>query len=236
MKGEQMTATTGSAWRWGIAVAVMALIAYPAARWAGIGGGGAAVAPASAGARELQSSFEHYRAGRYQEAVTAARASLAANPNSAEAYNNLAVSYMGLRQIDDAIQASQEAIRIRPDFQLAKNNLAWLQREKAKAALPPPTAAQAAEAAALLNQSLQHYQAKRYTECLDTALRSARVNPNSAQALNNAGICAGNLQLWDEGIRNAQEAILLDPGFQLAKNNLAWLQQEKLKADAAKAR
>ena len=102
--------------------------------------------------------------------------------------------------------------------------------EKAQAAASPVSAAQAAEAADLLDQSLQHYQAKRFTECLVAAAQSARLNPSSAPAFNNAGICAGNLQLWDEAIRNTQEAIRLDPDFQLAKNNLAWMQQEKLKA------
>jgi len=32
---------------------------------------------------------------------------------------------------------------------------------------------------------------------------------------------------WDEGIHAEQEAVRLDPDFQLAKNNLAWAQQQK---------
>jgi hypothetical protein len=33
---------------------------------------------------------------------------------------------------DDAIRAAREAIRLKPDFQLAKNNLAWAESEKRK--------------------------------------------------------------------------------------------------------
>jgi tetratricopeptide (TPR) repeat protein len=99
-----------------LAVVVAMLFIYPSPRSMRANGGQQAVTPPTAGARELQASFEHYQAGRYQEAVAAAKAALAANPDSADAYNNLAVSYMGLHQIDEAIKAVQEAIRLRPDY------------------------------------------------------------------------------------------------------------------------
>ena len=86
----------------------------------------------------------------------------------------------------------------------------------------------------ILDQSRQHYQAGRFKECIDTATRAAKLNPKSKQAFNNIGICAGNLQLWDEAIRNLQEALRLDPDFQVAKNNLAWLQQQRLESGARK--
>jgi len=35
-------------------------------------------------------------------------------------------------KLDDAILNAQQALRIRPDFQLAKNNLAWALAEKKK--------------------------------------------------------------------------------------------------------
>ena len=57
-----------------------------------------------------------------------------------------------------------------------------------------------------------------------------------ARAFNNAGFCAAHLQLWDEALWNMQESIRLDPSLQLAKNNLTWMQQEKLKAAAAQTR
>ena len=31
---------------------------------------------------------------------------------------------------DDGIRAAEEAVRLKPDFQLAKNNLAWAQSQK----------------------------------------------------------------------------------------------------------
>jgi tetratricopeptide (TPR) repeat protein len=224
---------------WAIAIVALVLVVYPAVRWVMSRSGG--TTPPAAGVATLQLSYEHYQARRYDEAVATAKAVIATNPTSADAYNNLAVSYLALQKYDDAIRAAREAIRLRPDFQLAKSNLVWILQEKAKASgqplpAPKPDSPSSAEAGALLNQSLEHAQAKRYRECIDTATQAAKVNPGSARAFNNIGFCAGSLQLWDEAIKNTQEALRLDPGFQLARNNLAWMQQEKRKADAAKAK
>lgn len=224
---DEGSAKRGGAWRWAIGGVVVLLLLYPLARLMMSGGGAADVARTAPGASALQLSFEHYRAGRYQDAATAARAALQADPNSADAYNNLAVSYLGLKMYDDAVQAAQEAIRLRPDYQLATNNLKMIQEQKATANGTAVSPDQITAANVLLNQSLEHSKAGRFKECMDTATQSARLNPNSAAAFNNIGICAGNLHLWDEAIRNTQEAIRLDPNFQLAKNNLVWVQQQK---------
>src|SRR5215510_9905416 len=103
-------------------------------------------------------------------------------------------------------------------------------------AAPAISAERSAQADALLAESVQHYQAKRFGDCLVTALKSAELNPGSARAFSNAGICAGALDLWDEALRQTQQALQLDPNFQLAKNNLAWIQQEKSKAEAARGK
>lgn len=215
-------------WRWVIAVAVVVMLVF-ALRMAG-SRDEAPVPQSAASAGAVQLSLQHYQAGRYQDAIAAAQTAIAANPDSAEAYNNLAVSYLGLSRYDEGIQAAQDAIRLRPGFRLALNNLAWIQQEKAKAAGPP---VQSTPAGILLDQSVQHYQAGRFKECMDTATQAANLNSNSARAFNNIGICAGNLKLWDEAIRNTQEAIRLDPSLQLARNNLVWMQQERLKAGTA---
>jgi len=169
----------------------------------------------------LTASYEHYQAGRYEEAIASAKTALAADPSSADAYNNMAVAYLGLRKYPEAVRAAEEAIRLKPDYQLAKNNLAWIQREQANPTAPPTPAA------TLLSDSLKHAQAGRFKECVDAARQSARLDPKSSRAFNNAGFCAGSLKLWDEAVKDVREAIRLDPNNQLAKNNLAWIEQQK---------
>jgi tetratricopeptide (TPR) repeat protein len=217
-------------WRWAIGGAMVLLLVYPLARWMRGGSEMTTVTETAAVPDALNASFEHYSAGRYQEAITAAKSVLAVSADNAVAYNNLAVSYLGLRLYDEAIQAAQEAVRLRPDFQLAKNNLTWIQQEKAKAATQAAGGSARAESDALLNLSFQHFQAGRFHECLDAARQSVRLNATSARAFNNISICAAALQQWDEAIRNAQEAIRIDPSLQLARNNLAWIQQHERKA------
>ncbi len=50
-------------------------------------------------------------------------------PDSAEAYNNIAAAAAEEKNWAEAVTAAKEAVRLKPDFQLAKNNLAWAQSE-----------------------------------------------------------------------------------------------------------
>jgi tetratricopeptide (TPR) repeat protein len=53
-------------------------------------------------------------------------------PAYAEAYNNLVAAYNSLGRWDQAIQAGREALRIRPDYQLARNNVLWAESQKTR--------------------------------------------------------------------------------------------------------
>ncbi|HVR20232.1 MAG TPA: hypothetical protein VMS65_11065, partial [Polyangiaceae bacterium] len=60
------------------------------------------------------------------------------DPRNAVVQNNLCVANTLLRRYDDALGACKAALNLEPDFQLAKNNLAWAlsEREKSEAATP----------------------------------------------------------------------------------------------------
>jgi tetratricopeptide (TPR) repeat protein len=73
----------------------------------------------------LTASLRAIQAGLYQQSIDDARAALKLRPNYAEAYNNIAAAYEAMHKWDEAIAAAKEAIRLNPDFQLAKNNLNW---------------------------------------------------------------------------------------------------------------
>ena len=51
-------------------------------------------------------------------------------PGYAEALNNIAAGHQALHEWDEAIASAGEAVRLRPDFQLARNNLAWSQQQR----------------------------------------------------------------------------------------------------------
>ena len=46
------------------------------------------------------------------------------------AWNNIAAGYLAMQRWDEAIAAAQKAVAMQPDFQLAKNNLAWAKQQK----------------------------------------------------------------------------------------------------------
>jgi tetratricopeptide (TPR) repeat protein len=55
----------------------------------------------------------------------------------AEAYNNIAAGSIGLGDWDEAIRSAQEAVRLKPDFALARNNLNLAIQSKARGGSAP---------------------------------------------------------------------------------------------------
>ncbi len=92
--------------------------------------------PAQSGDYWLNVSLSQYQKRNYQASIDAAHRALQFNPTSELAYNNLGAAYAALAQWDLAIQNDQQALRLKPDFQLAKNNLAWALSRKPLPATP----------------------------------------------------------------------------------------------------
>lgn len=78
----------------------------------------------------LELSLEYYRQERYMECIAAAQTALFLEPGLPEAHNNIGVAYSQLHLWDLAIQAEIQALLLKPDFELAKRNLAWAQTQK----------------------------------------------------------------------------------------------------------
>jgi tetratricopeptide (TPR) repeat protein len=76
-------------------------------------------------------SLQFYREERYAESIAASRVALTRRPNYAEAWNNIGAAYNKLGNYEKAADAFEEALRLKPDFQLARNNLQYA-REMAK--------------------------------------------------------------------------------------------------------
>ena len=86
--------------------------------------------PTAENVRQL--SYEYCAAGAYLECRWASQEALKIAPDDASAYNNLCTAFGGLKQWTQAVIACREALRLKPDFQLARNNLDWVQSEEAK--------------------------------------------------------------------------------------------------------
>ena len=175
----------------------------------------------------INQSLAAYQGGRFQDCIAAAKQALAINPKSAEAFNNIAASYMSMHMPNEAFQNIQEALHLKPDFPLAQGNREWILREMKQAAAPGTPEA-------FVNESLQHYQAGRWKESLKAAQESLKLRPDYAEAHNNVAAAYAQLGRWDEAFTEINIALRLKPDFQLAKNNLAWISGERSKPSAAK--
>jgi tetratricopeptide (TPR) repeat protein len=78
----------------------------------------------------LSLSLYFYREGMYAKCIESAQDALKINPKSADAYNNICSAYNNLKKWDKAIEACNRAVELKPDFQLAKNNLQFAMQRK----------------------------------------------------------------------------------------------------------
>jgi len=80
----------------------------------------------------LALSLQFYGEERYAESIVASRLALDLRPGYAEAWNNIGAAYNKLGRYEEAATACEQALRYKPDLELARNNLQYA-REKLKA-------------------------------------------------------------------------------------------------------
>lgn len=82
---------------------------------------------AALAAAHLDRSFRLYQMRRFAQSIEAAQQVLALEPASDRAYNNICAAFNSMEQWELAIAACNDALRLNPDNQLAKNNRTWAQ-------------------------------------------------------------------------------------------------------------
>ena len=212
-----------------VALASQTLVMIPGepAAIAVLRSGGQEPAPTGVAA-EIDASQAAYRAGHFQQAIDAAREALRLDPRSPEAWNNLGAGDGGLHEWESGISAEEQALKLNPNLQIARNNLRWFQAEEAKGARAGSTEG-AKTAASLVNASLALNRQGRYEASIVAAREALKLDPESAEAWNNIAAADEAMHRWDEAIVAAERAVAIRPDFQLAKNNLAWsLEQKRL--------
>jgi tetratricopeptide (TPR) repeat protein len=89
-----------------------------------------------------KAAFQHFVAGRLDEAVAGYRAALALEPNLAIAWNGLAMVLERQGDLDGAIEAAQRLAELEPDDALAHTSLSrfyqrkgWIERAEDEKAI-----------------------------------------------------------------------------------------------------
>ncbi len=153
--------------------------------------------------------------------------------NNALAWNNLCVANTMQKAFDIAIKECNNALRIKPEFQLARNNLKWAEDENRKAVEALATQEQVAPASrdsdSYLAEGLNFFSIGSYDQAIKAWRRALELNPRSALAANNIGTALMLKKQIADAIPWFEKAITLDPTLQIAKNNLAWAHDELAK-------
>ncbi|MBC5810128.1 MAG: tetratricopeptide repeat protein [Candidatus Eremiobacteraeota bacterium] len=168
--------------------------------------------------------MSHRRCGerRYRECIAAAREALRRDRRAYVAYHNLGAAYGGLELWNEALDYERAALRIAPHYAPAEHDRALY---AAQARLRGPKTA-----GDFLAQSFRYDRAGDYRRSIEAARAALALRPRYAEAYNNIAAGYAGLAMWDDAAVAATQALRLAPGYQLAKNNLAWALREKAAA------
>ena len=135
-----------------------------------------------------------------------------------------------MKQYDKGIAACQKAIEIKPDFQLAKNNLADALNQRDKTKNIEIAANKTPSAGSQIDLSLAYYQQGEYEKSIEACKKALTFQPEYASAYSNMGAAYNQLKKWDKAIEACTKALKIDPEHRLAKGNLKWAIDEKAKS------
>jgi protein O-mannosyl-transferase len=173
-------------------------------------------------------SLLYYQNQQYEKCMDASNEAIKLKPDCVEAYNNICSAQNILGNYDAAIKIGQQALKIDPNYQLVKNNVAdgLARKEKVEAALA--LIRKEASEANYINLSLVYYNLGSFQRCADAAELALKMNPNSVAACNNSCSAYNMLKLWDKAITAGEKGLKIDPSNQLMKNNLEVSKKGKL--------
>jgi tetratricopeptide (TPR) repeat protein len=153
-----------------------------------------------------------FQKGNVGDALEQFQTAVRLNPSRMDARDFLALAYYDSGEQGAARSTAAESLRLDPGD------------GSARALLDRPTA-QSADY--WMNASLYQYQAGNFTACIQMARQALKISPELAPAYANIGAAYAGLGQWDLAIENERQALRIDPGFQLAKNNLALYGRQK---------
>jgi tetratricopeptide (TPR) repeat protein len=173
-------------------------------------------------------SIAYINGGSASRAIPILQSVVAEDKSNVVAWNDLCVAHTLQKDYDNAIEECNKALLISPSFQLARNNRQWAQDEKNKS-LGVKEDAVSRDAAFYVKDGLKQYNLGFYDQAIGSWQHALELDPSSASAENNIGTAYMMKKHPAEALVWFNKAIALDPTLQIAKNNLAWAQQEQAK-------
>jgi Tfp pilus assembly protein PilF len=174
----------------------------------------------------------------YQNDETLWRTTLARNPSSFLAHNNLGNIFLQNGQVDEALTHFHKALEIWPQYAPAHNNLgnALLRKGQVDEALEHFQKAidiQPGFAQAHNNLGIVLFQKGQVDEALTHFQKALAIQPNNAEICNNFGNALLGKGEVDGAIRCFQKAVEIAPDFAGAQENLGMILSQKGQVDEA---
>lgn len=131
-------------------------------------------------------------AGRYENAIEAAKKVIELNPNSEMAVYNLGIMYQKLERYDEAVKTFQDALRLKPDYDAAYYMIGFCYSKQ-----------------------------KKFREAIEAFKNYVALVPDSADAWLNIGISYMQLKDFDNALEPLKKCVDLRPDYGVALFNLA---------------
>jgi tetratricopeptide (TPR) repeat protein len=152
----------------------------------------------------------------YDRAIEAYKKAISLQPSS-DAYNELGLAYMALKQYANGVAAFQQGIRLKPDDPTLRLNLGYVyiqmkQYENAISSLREAIRLKPDYAFAINGLGLAYHGLEQYSEAVAAFQQAVRLAPNEAPYLSNLGRTYVEMGRKEEAIQVRQALQKLDPG------------------------
>jgi tetratricopeptide (TPR) repeat protein len=165
---------------------------------------GATLEPQDPPSEQLQRIINFYTQGQLQHALSESSQLLERFPNSVVLYNIAGACNAGLMQFDAAINNYKKALKIKPDYADAYNNMGNALKDKGD-----------------LEAAIESYN------------QALKIKPDYAQAYNNIGIALKDKGDLEAAIESYKQALKIKPDYAHAYNNMGNALSEKGDLEAA---
>ena len=153
-------------------------------------------------------------------------------PDNADAHNNLGQRYQERGEYNKAIEAYQQAIKMRPNFYSAYNNLAVCYGKlkmypQAEEALRKCIAIKPDDFYAMNNLAVMYIETGRLQDGMRLAEQAVKIEPGYANGHVTLGSVYAMTQRFDDAEREFREALRIEPDNRAATENLSRLAQAR---------
>ena len=186
----------------------------------------------------IQNLISLYTQGQYQETLNEASKLLIKFPSSVIVYNIIGAANQSLGNLDEAIEAYNRALSIKPDYPDAYNNMGNALKEQGKLeqaieAYKKTLSIKPDYADAYNNMGITLQQQGKMEGATEAYSKAISIKPDLTEAYNNMGNALKEQDKLDEAIEAYNKALSLKPDYAEAYNNMGNALKEQGKLDEA---